>query len=400
MTGEALHLQAVTGSRADWGLLQWPLVELAASPRFRVTIAATGMHLAAAYGMTIKSVEQVGLPVTLRIPTLSSEDTAVDVARAVGSGIAQFSEAWAEAPPDAVMLLGDRFEIFAAATAAHIMRIPIVHLCGGDVTEGAFDDAMRHSISKMASLHFVSNQPAAARLARMGEQPERIHVVGSPGLDWINRTSIPDRKSVSEALGLDLTSPLILVTFHPVTADQVPSAAQMDAMLDALDRFSGDATFVFTAPNADPAGQELYRKLAAYAASHDRCCLRDSLGSPLYLGVLQAADVVVGNSSSGLYEAPSLGTPTVNIGRRQDGRLRAASVIDCPPQADSIERAIRKALSSAPSDGCNPYGDGHSSARIRKVMESIPDIPALGFKSFYDPVATPSGDVDGPANDG
>ncbi|WP_029008252.1 UDP-N-acetylglucosamine 2-epimerase [Azospirillum halopraeferens] len=368
-----VRLCAVSGSRADFGLYRWVLHELHEDPRFAVEVAVTGMHLSPEFGMTVRDVEASGIPVAARVETLLSSDSGVGVAKAVGLGVLGFAESWQRHRPDLVMVLGDRFEMFAAAQTAFLMRIPIVHLCGGDVTEGAFDDAMRHAISKMAAVHFTTNAEAGARLVRMGEPPERVFTVGSPGLDHLHRTPRLDRAALEEALGFALRPRNLLVTFHPVTLDRVSSARQMEALLDALDRLSPEVGLIITLPNADTEGRALIAQIEAFTVGRANAIARPSLGSRTYLSALALVDAVVGNSSSGLYEAPSFGTPTVNIGDRQKGRLKATSVIDCPADRDAIAAAIGEALARGRRPTENPYGDGHTARRIRTILGDLID---------------------------
>lgn len=389
-------LCAVTGSRADFGLYECPLRELAADPRFAVELAVTGVHLSPEFGLTGRDVEASGLPVSARIETLLSSDTPTGVAKAMGLGLIGFADAWSRRRPDLVMVLGDRFEMAAAAQAAFILRIPIVHLCGGDVTEGAFDDALRHGISKMASLHFPTNEAARERLIRMGEPPERVFTVGSPGLDQLRRLPLLDRAGLEASLGFRLRPRNLLVTFHPVTLDPTPSVAQLDELLAGLDLIGDGTGLIFTLPNPDTEGRALIARIEAYVAGHADATVHASLGQLRYLSAVAQVDAVVGNSSSGLYEAPSLRTATVNIGNRQKGRLKAASVIDCPPERQAIAAAIRQAMALDCRDVVNPYGDGRSAERIRAILAGIGDFPALVGKGFHD---GPTGAHSGPMPD-
>jgi UDP-N-acetylglucosamine 2-epimerase (non-hydrolysing)/GDP/UDP-N,N'-diacetylbacillosamine 2-epimerase (hydrolysing) len=375
---------AVTGSRADFGLLYWPLKELGEEPAFSVDLALTGMHLAPEFGETSHEVEAAGIPITARVETVLASDSPVGMAKAIGLGVLGFADAWREQRPDLLLLLGDRFETFAAAQAAFIHRIPIAHLCGGDVTEGALDDGFRHAISKMASLHFASNEAAARRLRRMGEDPSRVHTVGSPGLDHLRRTPLFERAEVERRLGYRLRPRNLLVTFHPATLDPTPADRQQGELLAALDGLGPDIGVVFTAPNADEGGRGLRAQLADFVADRPQAILRASLGHRLYFSVMAQVDAVVGNSSSGLYEAPSLRRATVNIGCRQDGRLRAASVIDCPAERNAVAAAIARAFALDCSAAVNPYGDGDASRRIREILRRHADFGSLVAKRFCD----------------
>lgn len=383
-----VRICAVTGSRADFGLYRWVLHELCEDSRFAVAVAVTGMHLSPEFGLTVRDVEAAGLPVGARVETLLSSDTGAGVAKAMALGVLGFTESWSQERPDLVMVLGDRFEMFAAAQTAFILRIPIIHLFGGDVTEGAFDDGLRHGISKMAALHFTSNEAARARLIRMGEPPERVFTVGSPGLDHLHRTERLNRAGLEAALGFTLKPRNLLVTFHPVTLDQTPSTAQMEELLAALGGLGSDIGLIITLPNADTEGRALITRIEAFVAAHPNAIARTSLGSRNYLSALALVDAVVGNSSSGLYEAPSFGTPTVNIGDRQAGRLKAESVIDCPAERGAISAAVAQAFTRGRRPTVNPYGDGQSARRIRDALADLvdhgADLAALVRKRFHD----------------
>lgn len=384
-TNTARKVCVVTGSRADYGLLYWLMKDLQAAADFELQVAATGMHLSPEFGMTICEIEADGFSINARVETLLSSDSAVGVAKATGLGVLGFADAFQTLAPDLIVVLGDRFEIFAAAQAALFMRIPIAHIGGGDVTAGAFDEAMRHGISKMAHLHFVTNEDAARRLSRMGEAPERIFNVGSPGLDHLHRTSLMQRSDLERDLGFAMRERNYIVTFHPVTLDPVPSDAQLDALLEALADAGSDTGVIFTMPNADTGGRALIEKIQAFVAPRENMRAYDSLGQARYLGALAAADVVIGNSSSGLYEAPSLCTPTVNIGSRQEGRLRANSVFDCPPNASAIREALDKALTfGRRQDIVNPYQKGDCAELMLSALRKVEGFDALTVKQFHD----------------
>jgi UDP-hydrolysing UDP-N-acetyl-D-glucosamine 2-epimerase len=372
----------VTGSRADYGLLYFLMRYLQADPKFDLSVVATGMHLSPEFGMTAKAIEADGFALAARIETLLSSDSGVGVAKATGLGILGFADTFQQLQPDLLVVLGDRFEIFAAAQAALFMRIPIAHIGGGDVTAGAFDESIRHSISKLSHLHFVTNKDAAMRLARMGESPERIFDVGSPGLDHLLHTPLPSREQLESDLDFKFRKRNFLVTFHPVTLDPVSSQSQICALLQALEWRCPEDGIIFTLPNADTEGRALIDEIRRFVAVRENVRLFDSLGQRRYLGTLALADVVVGNSSSGLYEAPSLCTPTVNIGRRQDGRLRAGSVFDCEPNADAVHAAIDSALAFGRQEVANPYQKGDCARSIMDHLRKIEDFPDLIMKTF------------------
>lgn len=374
----------VTGSRADYGLLYWLMRDLQVDPDFDLQVIVTGMHLSPEFGMTSSVIEADGFSISARIETLLSSDSAVGVAKATGLGVIGFADAYQSLHPDLIVVLGDRFEIFAAAQAALFLRIPIAHIGGGDVTAGAFDEAMRHAISKMAHLHFVTNDGAARRLMRMGENPEQIFNVGSPGLDHLHRASLLDRETLERELDFKFRKQNFIVTFHPVTLDSRPSDVQLDALLDALKEVGKDAGIIFTLPNADTGGRALIEKVQEFVNGRENVRAYDSLGQERYLGTLAVVDVVIGNSSSGLYEAPSLCTPTVNIGNRQEGRLRASSVFDCPAETSAILHAIDQALAFGDQQVDNPYQKGDCAKLMVGVLRDVEVFATLVMKHFYD----------------
>jgi UDP-hydrolysing UDP-N-acetyl-D-glucosamine 2-epimerase len=383
MSGKRIKVCVVTGSRADYGLLYWLLSDLQADPVFELQIVATGMHLSPEFGSTIDAIRADGFEVSACVETLLSSDTAVGVTKSVGLGLIGFAETFARLRPDVVVLLGDRFEIFAAAQAALFAKLPIAHIGGGDVTEGAFDEAIRHGISKMSHLHFVTNGLAGRRLAAMGEDPAHIFNVGSPGLDYLHRRPLLTREVLEHELDFRFREQNLLVTFHPITLDQVPSQDQFDELLAALDRFDDRMGLIFTMPNADTEGRALIRRVEAFVQDKPNARAYTSLGQARYLGTMAVADAVIGNSSSGLYEAPSLGTPTVNIGRRQDGRLRAGSVFDCQPEREDISRAIASAMKSGRQAVINPYHQGDCARSIIDQLKRVECFPNLLVKRFF-----------------
>lgn len=386
---ERRRIAVVTGGRPDYGLLRWLLHDLNESADAELQLVATGMHFAAEFGRTIDEIRRDGLPVSAEVDMLVSGDTELSVAVSAGRGVIGCAEAFAKLRPHVAVVLGDRFEILAAAEAAMLLGVPIAHIHGGEVTEGSTDEFIRHAVSKMSSLHFVSTRLFRSRLIRMGEQPDRVFEVGAIGLDQFQRLTLPDREQLAAELGLEKLQPFLLSTYHAATRSDHDPAADVRAMLAAIDRFP-QLQVVLTHANADPGGHAINAVLREYVAHrHDRrAILASSLGSRLYLSAIQHAVAVVGNSSSGLIEAPAVGTPTVNIGPRQKGRPRAASVIDC----DESEAAIAAAIETAQSVDFlkqaaaiePPYGRPNNvSARIMKVLLST-DLRALRTKTFYD----------------
>lgn len=374
----------VTGSRADYGLLYWLLKGLASDPLFDLQIAVTGMHLSREFGLTANAIEQDGFSITEKVDSLTRSDTPSGISKSIGSGLAGFADAYERMRPDLVVVLGDRYEILAAATAAYIARIPIAHIGGGDTTEGAFDEAIRHSITKMSHLHFVPTEDSRRRVIQLGEDPQRIRVVGHPGLEQIRRLKLLPRDEIESRLKFKLRERNLLVTFHPVTLDQTPSSTQFAELLAALDRLGTAYGLIFTRPNADTEGLTLIRMLEAFVNEHENARAYPSLGQHLYLSVAAQTDAVVGNSSSGLFEIPALGKPTVNIGTRQQGRLLATSVFCCPPDAAAIGETIAKAVITDCSNTASPFGSGHTSKQIITTLKAVLPLEGKTGKRFYD----------------
>ena len=379
----------VTGSRAEYGLLRPVIAALKADPEFDVGLIVSAMHLSPEFGMTVREIEADGHRIDARVEMLVSSDTGVGVAKSIGLGTIGFADAFARASPDVVLLFGDRFETLAAAQAALVMRIPAAHISGGHVTHGAFDDAIRHSITKMSHIHFATTADAGQRIRQLGEAEASIHVVGDPGLDAIRLTARFDRAEVERRLGLRFRARNLLVTYHPVTLDPVPSIEQFDRLLAALDELGTDVGIVLTRPNADVEGRALAARAERFASARPNVVAHSSLGTVLYLSTMAAVDVVVGNSSSGLLEAPSLERPSVNIGIRQSGRPKAESVIDSPVDTAAIVAAIRRAFALDARGVKNPYGDGHAADRIAAVLRRISDPRSLLLKRFQDLAAGP-----------
>ena len=374
----------VTGSRAEYGLLYWLMKEIQDDAELQLQVIATGMHLSPEFGLTYKAIEADGFTIDAKVEMLLSSDTTVGISKSMGLGVIGFADALDRLQPDIVVLLGDRYEILSAAQAALVARVPIAHIAGGDVTEGAFDEAIRHSITKMAHLHFVTNGISARRVRQMGENPDHVFNVGSPGLDYIKRAKLLGRDELEEALDFKFKSKNLLVTFHPVTLERQSADVQFRELLTALERLGPDIGIIFTKPNSDTDGRAIARLIDAYVAGHANARAYTSLGQLRYLSAMSQVDAVVGNSSSGLYETPSFGKPTVNIGDRQKGRLMAESVDTCQPDAVSITNAIALALKRDCSSVVNPYGDGNSSVRIKDRLKHITDPSALLKKHFFD----------------
>lgn len=373
----------VTSTRADYGLLYWVMKEIDAHPELELRIVATGMHLSPEFGLTYREIERDGFRIDAKIEILLSSDTSVGACKSLGVAVIGFADAFDKIKPDILLLLGDRFEILAAAEAALILRIPVAHIAGGDTTEGAFDESIRHAITKMSHLHFVTNEVSARRVRQMGESPERVFNVGSPGIDFITRARLLNRDELAKQIGFQFRSRNLLVTFHPATLDLDSAESQMTELLGALTALGEDTGILFTMPNADPSGRVLASMVDEFVAKHPYARSYVSLGQTRYLSAMRAVDVVVGNSSSGLYEAPTLKKPTVNIGDRQKGRLSANSVLHCRAEAAAIRDAIERAFRLDCSDVVNPYGDGSASRRICDALVAVSNPGELLRKSFH-----------------
>jgi len=374
----------VTGTRAEYGLLQPIMQAIKEDQVLELQLVVTGMHLSPEFGLTYKTIEDDDFEISEKIEILLSSDTSIGVAKAIGLATISFSETLDRLKPDFIMVLGDRFELLAVAQVALVSRIPIVHLAGGDVTEGAFDEAIRHSITKMSQLHFVTNKESEKRVHQLGEDPENIHLVGNPGLDHLNSLKLMEKNELEKSLRYSFKSQNILVTFHSVTLDNAPAVNSFSALLEALDSLGEDIGIIFTRPNADTEGRQLIKMLDEYVEDRSNCIAYTSLGQLRYLSTVALVDVVVGNSSSGILEVPSLKTATVNIGDRQKGRLRADSIIDCEPITENIKESIQQAFKLDCSTVVNPYGDGNTTERVLKVLREINHPERLIKKHFYD----------------
>lgn len=377
----------VTGTRAEYGLLRCLLADLSTHPSVKLQIIATAMHLAPEFGLTCQEIEADGFVVDRRIEMLLASDSGVGMAKSTGLGMLGLADAFGELQPDIVVLLGDRFEVLAAASTALLMRLPIAHIHGGELTEGAVDDAIRHAVSKMAAIHFVAAEPYKKRLIQMGEVPERVHNVGGLGIDSVLRTTLMDRGELEASMGFSFGKRNLVVTFHPATAEDGDSLFQCEQLLTAMDRLP-DCNFIVTLPNADAGSRAIARRFRDYGSEHPfRVGVFSSLGVRRYLSCLALVDGVIGNSSSGLLEAPVFRIGTVNIGSRQKGRLKASSVVDCAPESSAISAAITEILSENFRKGlgeiCNPYGKGGAATRIAEILVSVP-LEHLRRKPFFD----------------
>jgi len=379
-------LCVVTGTRAEYGLLRFLMEGIERSSVLRLQVIATGIHLSPEFGLTYGEIEQEGFRIDKKVEMVLSADTPSAIAKSTGLGMIGFADAFVELKPDAVVILGDRYEMLSAAFPALSARIPIVHISGGETTEGAFDEAIRHSISKMAWLHFVAAEDYRQRVIQLGEDPGRVFNVGGLGVDTIRRTGLLSRDELVRKTGIQLGGQNLMVTYHPVTLGHNSSQKQFQKLLNVLDE-AKDIYLIFTMPNSDPDGRVIKQMIDDFVSSQSkRSVVFNSMGQLTYLSALQYMDGMVGNSSSGLTEAPTFKIGTVNIGDRQKGRLRAESVIDCEPTEDSIREALKKLYSEEFRDTLktveNPYGDGGATARILDVLEKAP-LPKLPQKRFY-----------------
>lgn len=376
----------ITGTRADYGLLRWVMQGIKDDHSLTLQIIATGMHLSPEFGLTYREIEGDGFELDRKVEMLTSSDTPVGIAKSMGLGLIGFADALSELHPDLIVIIGDRFEILAAAAAALIARIPVAHLHGGEKTEGAFDEALRHSITKMSHLHFVAAEEYRQRVIQLGEQPERVFLVGGMGIDNIKRLKLLSRTQLESSLEIKFGKKNLLITYHPVTLETATAADQMEELLAALAELK-DTQLIFTLPNADTDGRVLIRMVEQFVAKHANARAFSSLGQLRYLSCISHVDGVVGNSSSGLIEVPSFKKGTINIGERQRGRLQAASVISCDPSRQSIASAIARLYSLAfqqtLAQVVNPYGEGGASERVLEVIKNS-SLEHIVKKAFCD----------------
>lgn len=376
----------ITGTRAEYGLLRWVMQGIKDDPELTLQIIATGMHLSPEFGLTYQAIEHDGFQIDRKVEMLTSSDTPVGIAKSMGVGLIGFADALNALQPDLIVVLGDRFEIFSAVAAALVARIPVAHLHGGEATEGAFDEALRHSITKMSHLHFVAAEAYRQRVIQLGEHPDRVFLVGGLGIDNIKRVHLLDRAALEAALDFKLGPKNLLITFHPVTLETATAATHMEELLAALADLK-DTQLIFTLPNADTDGRALRARVEQFVAHHPNARAYTSLGQLRYLSCIAQVDGVVGNSSSGLAEAPSLKKGTINIGDRQRGRLQAESVINCEPRRESIAAALEQLYSAKFQAGLchviNPYGDGGASAKVVNILKHHA-IAGILKKTFHD----------------
>lgn len=382
----------LTATRAEYGLLKNLIMGLQDEPAFQVNVVVTGMHLDPAFGETYREIEKDGIPIAAKIPILSKRDGAVGMSETMANALKGFGHFFAENRQDLLVLLGDRYETLAVCIAAMNERIPIAHIHGGEVTEGAIDDAIRHSITKMSFLHFTSTEEYRRRVIQLGEQPDRVFCVGALGVENIFRQKLLTKAELEESIHFSLGDRYCLVTFHPITLEEGGGIAQVEELLAAFDAAPA-YHYLITKANADAGGRAINARLEGYAqARHQNTLLIDSLGMVRYLSAMKYCSMVIGNSSSGILEAPAMGVPTINIGDRQRGRIQAGSIINCVPLREEILAAMRRAetkeFRQAMEGQVLPYGDGSASVRIvRHIRESLLGEGGNGIdlkKKFYD----------------
>lgn len=374
-----------TGTRADYGLLYWLLKDIQENATLTLQLIVSGSHLSPEFGNTFEQIERDGFSIDEKVEMLLSSNSAVGTAKSVGLGIIGYAEALDRLKPDVLVILGDRSEALAIAQTAAILKIPLLHIHGGEITEGAYDDAFRHAITKLSHIHCTATETYKQRVIQMGEMPNSVYNVGAIGLDHIRRSTLMTPEQLSSDLNFDLNHPYFLVTYHPVTLADEPAIETFNALLTSLEQFP-QHNVIITYPNADNGSREIISLIQDYARqSKGKVLAIASLGQVRYLSCVKYATAVIGNSSSGIIEVPSFNVPTVNIGTRQQGRLAAQSVIHCQPDSLSITTAINKAVLLLPqlqlTPVTNPYGQGQASPLIVKLLTTTPLKPT---KSFYD----------------
>lgn len=378
----------ITGTRAEYGLLRPVISKISQDLDMELQLVVTGMHLSPEFGLTYQEIEQDGFQITERNEMLLSSDTPGGIAKSVGLGLIGFADIFTRLMPDIVVILGDRYEIFAAAAAALIHRIPIAHIHGGELTLGAVDDAVRHSVTKMSALHFTAAEEYRRRVIQLGEQPDRVWNVGALGVENIKRQKLLSRKELADSIAFSLDAPYVVVTFHPVTLEHNTAGNQFGNLLEALERFQ-DYRIIFTKANADTEGRIINGAIDRYVSrNRDRAAAVTSLGRVRYLTALKYCEMVIGNSSSGIIEAPSFNIPTVNIGDRQSGRVYAKSVINCGNETEEIIGAIDQAkklkAGNKLNDIKNPYEGENTSERIVSEIKNYVLQGLEAKKIFYD----------------
>lgn len=376
----------VTSTRAEYGLLYWLLKEIEADSELKLQLIVTGMHLSPEFGLTYKEIEKE-FKIDKKIEILSSSHTSLDICAEMARVYEKFAPALAELKPDILVLLGDRYEIFGVAGVASIMQIPMAHIHGGETTQGAFDEAFRHSITKMSHIHFAATNEYANRIIQLGEEPGRVFNVGGPGIENIKKLNLLNKDEFEKSINFKLAKKNILITFHPATLENSSAREQFNELLKALDELD-DTNFIFTKANSDTDGDVINKMIDEYVSENSQKAVAfASLGQLRYLSAIKFVDIVLGNSSSGLLEVPSFKKATINIGDRQKGRARASCVIDVSPVKEEILAAIKRAYSKefeqTLKDTINPYDGGNPSKKMVKILKEI-KLEGILKKKFYD----------------
>jgi UDP-hydrolysing UDP-N-acetyl-D-glucosamine 2-epimerase len=371
------RIAVVTTSRADYSHLYWPLRLLSEDPGVDLRLVVMASHLSPEFGATIREIEKDGFPIAARIECLLSSDSDLGMAKSIGVAVLSLADALGAMRPDLLLLIADRYEMLAPAAVALSLRIPLAHIEGGEISEGAIDDAVRNALTKMSHIHFTSTEGARARVIAMGEEPWRVHRAGAPSLDHLRRSRLLSREEIESRCGLDLRTPAILVAYHPVTLER-DTTVEADALFAALESLArqGDSQLIFCYPNADAGSRMLVERTRGFLARHPSGKLFVNLDAVTYWSLLRYVEIVIGNSSSGIMETASFALPTVNIGFRQKGRERARNVLDAAPEAHSILARITEARTRAFRESLrgmsNPYGEGHAAERILEVLTTVP----------------------------
>jgi UDP-hydrolysing UDP-N-acetyl-D-glucosamine 2-epimerase len=365
-------IAVITTSRADYGHLYWPLRELQQHPNVQLELIALGAHLSPEFGGTIREIEKDGFPIAAKIECLLSSDSDVGMAKTIGMATLSLADALGAMRPDVLLLIADRYEMLAPASVALALRIPIAHIEGGEISEGAVDDAVRNALTKISHIHFTSTETARRRIIAMDEEPWRVHRAGAPSLDHLRRSTLLDRAALETRLGIGLQVPATVVAYHPVTIAR-DTVREANSVFAALERLTGQILFCY--PNADAGSRELIARAQDFVARRDNAHVFVNLDALTYWSLLRQANLFLGNSSSGIMETPSLALPAVNIGLRQQGRERARNVIDATPDVTSIVAAVDRARSeefrASLADMTNPYGEGQAAGKIVEVLTSV-----------------------------
>lgn len=384
MTEKKLKICAVTTTRADYGIMRPLLLKLNKADWCDLVLAVTGTHLLKAFGYTIKEVEKDGLKIDKKISIMSkANDNAVETANIMSKTVLKFTEYFEESKPDVVLLLGDRFETFEVAASCTICRIPVIHIAGGETTEGAIDEVFRHSITKMSYLHLASTEEYKNRIIQLGEDPKRVYNTGALGVENVLSVKTLSVEELSKELSFELDKPYAVVTFHPVTLENNSAVSQLHELLKVLHKHQ-EMKFIITKANADLSGEKINAELEKFALKNKNCIVVSSLGTIKYFSAIKGSCMVIGNSSSGIVEVPSFNKPTINIGDRQKGRIQANSVINCKPIEADIEKALNKALKFK-KEVINPYGEGKTSEKMVRIIKKTFVGKVVNLKKvFYD----------------